>query len=235
MLVERHDSEFLTSVYRKPTFTGQYLRWNSFSPQKRKINLIGTLVHRAFMICSKSKLDQELGKITNTSKSDFITRFGDILQKINSTNLETFIVGDFNIDTLCSNFNQLSSSSKDYLLSISSNGFSQLIDIPTRVSTSSQTLIDHIITNVSDKNLIPGLICSDISDHYPTFVIASNTTKANNNKPIFRRNMKKFNSENFKKDLFKTLLPFYNCSKLLTTENFDSLVVYNKNFGVILR
>ena len=63
VLVERHDSEFLTSIYRKPTFTGQYLRWNSFSPQKRKINLIGTLVHRAFMICSKSKLDQELGKI----------------------------------------------------------------------------------------------------------------------------------------------------------------------------
>ena len=63
MLVERHDSEFLTSVYRKPTFTGQYLHWNSFSLQKRKINLIGTLVHRAFMICSKSKLYQELGKI----------------------------------------------------------------------------------------------------------------------------------------------------------------------------
>ena len=63
VLVERHGSEFLTSVYRKPTFTGQYLRWNSFSPQKRKINLIGTLVHRAFMICSKNKLDQELGKI----------------------------------------------------------------------------------------------------------------------------------------------------------------------------
>ena len=63
VLVERHDSEFLTSVYRKPTFTGQYLRWNSFSPQKRKVNLIGTLVHRAFMICSKTKLDPELGKI----------------------------------------------------------------------------------------------------------------------------------------------------------------------------
>ena len=45
---------------------------------------------------------------------------------------------------------------------------------------------------------IPGLIRSDISEHFPTFVIASNITKANNNKPIFRRNMKKFNSENFK-------------------------------------
>ena len=63
VLVERHDSEFLTSVYRKPIFTGQYLRWNSFSPQKRKINLIDTLVHRAFIICSKNKLDPELGKI----------------------------------------------------------------------------------------------------------------------------------------------------------------------------
>ena len=62
VLIERHNSEFLTSVY-KPTFTGQYLRWDSFSSQKRKINLIGTLVHRAFMICSKSKLDPELGKI----------------------------------------------------------------------------------------------------------------------------------------------------------------------------
>ena len=62
-LVERRDSEFATSVYRKLTFTGQYLRWNSFSPNKRKINLIGTLVHRAFKICSKGKLDAELDKI----------------------------------------------------------------------------------------------------------------------------------------------------------------------------
>ena len=50
-------------MYRKSTFIVQYLRWNSFSPQKRKINLIVTLVHRAFMICSKSKVDPELGKI----------------------------------------------------------------------------------------------------------------------------------------------------------------------------
>ena len=63
VLIERHDLEFLTSVYSKPTFTAQYLCWNSFNPQKRKINLIGTLVHRGFTICSKSKLDPELGKI----------------------------------------------------------------------------------------------------------------------------------------------------------------------------
>ena len=36
VLEERLGSEFLTSVYRKPTFTGQYLRWNSFSPTNGK-------------------------------------------------------------------------------------------------------------------------------------------------------------------------------------------------------
>ena len=40
-------TSFNTSVYRKPTFTGQYTRWDSFSCQRYKINLIKSLVHRA--------------------------------------------------------------------------------------------------------------------------------------------------------------------------------------------
>ena len=42
VLVEKNDDEFVTSIYRKPTFTGQYIRWNSFCPMKRKTNLIST-------------------------------------------------------------------------------------------------------------------------------------------------------------------------------------------------
>ena len=66
VLVEKHDTEFITSVYRKPTFTGQYLRWNSFNPRKQKISLINTLVHRTLMICSKGKLSSELDNIRST-------------------------------------------------------------------------------------------------------------------------------------------------------------------------
>ena len=64
VLVEKSDTGFLTSVYRKPTFSGLYTRWSSFCPKKRKISLIKTLTHRALMICSKSKLDSELEKLT---------------------------------------------------------------------------------------------------------------------------------------------------------------------------
>ena len=63
--VERTATGFETSVYRKPTFTGQYLRWESFSPNKQKTNLISTLVHRALMICTKSKLNQKIKHIKN--------------------------------------------------------------------------------------------------------------------------------------------------------------------------
>ena len=61
--VERTDIGFETSVYRKLTFTGQYLRWESFSPLKRKISLISTLVHRVLMICTKRRLNEEIERI----------------------------------------------------------------------------------------------------------------------------------------------------------------------------
>ena len=63
VLVEKEGTGFLTSIYRKPMFAGQYIPWNSFSPKTRKISLIKALVHRAFTICSKTKLGPELNKI----------------------------------------------------------------------------------------------------------------------------------------------------------------------------
>ena len=47
VLVEKSNERFLTSVFRKPTFTGQHFRWDLFGPARRKTNLIETLVHRA--------------------------------------------------------------------------------------------------------------------------------------------------------------------------------------------
>ena len=61
--VERTHIGFETSVHRKPTFTGQYLRWESFSPLKRKISLIAALVYRALMICTKRRLNGEIERI----------------------------------------------------------------------------------------------------------------------------------------------------------------------------
>ena len=62
LLVERCDS-FLTSIYRKPTFTGLYLDWHSFAPKSRKLNLIRCLSYRALNICCDCKIENELKAI----------------------------------------------------------------------------------------------------------------------------------------------------------------------------
>ena len=61
--IERTPDRFITSVYRKPTFSGQYIRWTSFCTKRRKLNLISTLTHRAKNICSDETLQQELNSI----------------------------------------------------------------------------------------------------------------------------------------------------------------------------
>ena len=63
VLVEKCSSKFITSIYRKPTFAGQYIHWNSFSPQKHKTYLILTLTHRALTICSPQHVQLESDKI----------------------------------------------------------------------------------------------------------------------------------------------------------------------------
>ena len=61
--VDGTDIGFEISVCRKPTFTGHYLRWESFGPLKRNVSLISTLVHRALMICTKRRLNGEIKRI----------------------------------------------------------------------------------------------------------------------------------------------------------------------------
>ena len=63
VLVQRSDKSFITSVYRKNTFTGAYMPWNSFCPTSRKTNIVSCLVRRAINICSNTTLDDELLKI----------------------------------------------------------------------------------------------------------------------------------------------------------------------------
>ena len=63
VLVTKSNNRFITSVYKKPTFTDQYIHLDLFGPKKRETNLIDTLTHRALKFCSKSTLKHELDNI----------------------------------------------------------------------------------------------------------------------------------------------------------------------------
>ena len=53
----------IANIYRKTIFTGQYLHYQSFCSKKRKVNLIKTLYHRAYKICSKELIHSEVENI----------------------------------------------------------------------------------------------------------------------------------------------------------------------------
>ena len=49
--ITRINNKLITSLYRKKTFSGVYMNYNSFLPVKYKKVLIHTLLFRAYNIC----------------------------------------------------------------------------------------------------------------------------------------------------------------------------------------
>ena len=116
----------------------------------------------------------------------------------------------------------------DYSHIIQSNAFLSLIDQPTRITSSSQTVIDHILTNDSVSTSTPGVIRYKLADRYLTFSIISNSNfKYSRKESIFTfRKLASLNQNNFCNDLFSSLSPLHNrftlaCGNKLSPNAFD--------------
>lgn len=71
VMIEKTATNFCTSIYRKPTYTGLTTKFNSNIPIQYKKNLICTLVTRAFNICSSfQNIHLELDKLRHTLKAN---------------------------------------------------------------------------------------------------------------------------------------------------------------------
>ena len=104
----------------------------------------------------------------------FCSYLGEFLEIFaeNGTNLT--ILGDLNI-----NLNKNNTISNEYVNTLSSLGFSLLINQPTRIfhyegtDNVSCSTIDHIITNISSAFSKTGILIAEVSDHLPIFGIMS--------------------------------------------------------------
>jgi len=97
------------------------------------------------------------------------------------TNQKYIVLGDFNINYRSLNAQQ---NIRNYDDHINSFGCSQLIDKPTKITQSSNTIIDHIYTSSALMNqVLPIVIYKDISDHLPTSaLVRCKTNKKNQQK-----------------------------------------------------
>ena len=129
-----------------------------------------------------------------------MTEFEQSLEKIYSENLETILLGDFNINLLDST----SSNHCNWLQLTDSVNLVQLVEAPTRVTPTSSTLIDHAFSNRA-QNIIDAFVpYYSISDHYPicpTRKISKSKNTAGDHETITYRTMKCFETDQFLAEL----------------------------------
>ena len=92
----------------------------------------------------------------------------DILSAISLENKLSYIMGDFNINILNSHSHQ---PTNEFINLMTSNSLYPLISKPTRITSSTATLIDNIFTNNLDLTMNGNILYTDWSDHLPVFQV----------------------------------------------------------------
>ena len=125
----------------------------------------------------------------------FCKSMQDIFDILNKKKQPFYIMGDFNIDLLKISKKE---TIRQYANMLLGSICKCLIDLPSRVTSKSISLIDHICINDIKHRMNSGILVSDISDHFPVFAMISKMKSPSNQVDnYFVRDMKKFDHENF--------------------------------------
>ena len=121
-----------------------------------------------------------------------------------------YILGDLNCNMLKTN-NDSNIPTKKIKSLYELYQFTQLIDEATRITPTTTSLIDHIVTNMPEKISDSGVIHTGISDHSLVFAIRKIyiVTKQENTLEI--RNMKNFDEGKFIEELLKLGICVFLC------------------------
>ena len=127
-----------------------------------------------------------------------------LLSSVQNSNQNLHIAGDFNLNLLDHDSNK---KVHDFLNIIYRNSMIPTINKPTRVTRTTATAIDHILTNCFiDRTFKTAIFKSDISDHFPIcFIIPSMKTKIKNETSfLYKRNFNTDTKHAFENELYET-------------------------------
>ena len=95
----------------------------------------------------------------SSNLDNFISQLENLVSPLNQSKHQVFILRDMNIDCLRVGTH---SKTEDYLDMLYSSNLLPVITKPTRITSHIATLIDHIYTNASTDQIIPGIVTTDI-------------------------------------------------------------------------
>ena len=201
-------------------------------------------VEDVWLEVSRDKNKYIIGGIYQSDPNQSVSEFNNLLTKsitlIGSKNIPSIVVGDINIDLLKFEGHK---DTTEYVNKLILNNFLPLSLLPTRITNSSSTIIDHIYFHEgkivsNDYKIYSGNIITDITDHFGNyFIIESNNKNCNkSDRPQIRLFSAK-NKQAFAKELAsvkweETIQTLQNPCEAY--EMFHKILteIYNKNFPV---
>ena len=97
----------------------------------------------------------------------FISNIIEIQDQISNENKITYLMGDYNINLL----NFVTHKTNAFIDNVISQGVIPHVTKPTRITSNSATLIDHLYLNHNHPNYESGIIITDVADHFGIFHI----------------------------------------------------------------
>ena len=155
------------------------------------------------------------------NQTNFMEIFNENLSKVDTNNVETYILGDFNINLwqnghyVIQKHNLISCQSvpndvKNYFDFCTMFGLKQLIESPTRITCSSSSIIDHILASFPDRITQRGILNVGLSDHQLTYCTRKITRiRRRGHKPIKFRSFKNYTIDGYEKALVEINFPEY--------------------------
>ena len=108
----------------------------------------------------------------HNNHDEFFSAFCEKIEQMNKK-YSIILLGDLNIDVSLNTVK----SAKDYQDMLLSLGLNNAICLPTRVTETSETVLDHVITNTNLEMMQAGVLTEEISDHYPVFCVTRGSVK----------------------------------------------------------
>lgn len=127
----------------------------------------------------------------NTDLDRFLDSLETITRTLSAEKNTTYIMGDFNLDLLKKHTDNRI---QQFLDIMHSHSFIEHIDQPTRITLTSKTLIDNIFSNALTSHTTSGCFYTDISDHFPTFIL--NHSRASADTPTISVTQRSFTESN---------------------------------------
>ena len=133
---------------------------------------------------------------------ELFNNYEDLITKMDSENKEVILIGDFNCDWSRLINNKANVQTNKLAELAVTFQFEQLINEPTRITSTTKTLIDLAFTNKPELINGSGIIHLGISDHSLIYIQRKISIPRNDPKVIKTRQFKHYSVNNFKSDIF---------------------------------